>query len=69
MQGRAYDKLEAIKTELTAQGVKSDSVSDLTLLLLSEMRSTNVKLAYGIGGGGMAMGVMIGLLIPLLLLH
>lgn len=63
------DKLETLKAELSAQGVRVDNVGDLTLLLLAEMRSSNVKLAYALGGGGTFMGVVIGMLIPLLFLH
>ena len=58
-----------LKSDLTAQGVRFDNVNDLILLLLAEMRSTNLKVAYGIGAGGMALGINFGLLIPLIFLH
>ena len=44
-------RLESLKSDLTAQGVRFDNVNDLVLLLLTEMRSTNVKVAYGLGAG------------------
>ena len=56
-----------LKSDLTAQGVRFDNVNDL--ILLDEMRSTNLKVAYGIGAGDIALGINIGLLSPLIFLH
>lgn len=69
MSSKAYSKLEGIKSDLTAQGVEVENIHDLVMLLLGEMRSSNVKLAFGIGAGGAFLGIIIGLLIPLLVLH
>lgn len=62
-------KLDTLKAELSAQGVKVDNVGDLIILLLAEMRSTNSKMAYVLGGGGMAAGITIGSIITLIALH
>ena len=69
MSNSAYSKLEGIKADLIAQGVEVNSIHDLVLLLLAEMRATNVKVAYGIGAGNVFLGIIVGLLIPLLVLH
>lgn len=62
-------KLEAIRTELMGQGVQVDNINDLLLLMLAEMRSQNVKIAYGMGAGGTMLGIAVALLIPLLVIH
>lgn len=62
-------KLESIKSELVAQGVQVDNINDLLMLMLSEMRSQNVKIAYGMGAGGTMLGIAVALLIPLIIMH